>query len=101
MNFLRNIRHRNIDLYIYSALIFLYGVGWDYVLDRSIEGWSIVGVISYTAFVLILFTKNQQTPVKPELTGTIRPKTRLDYIGKLVVAAVVLGLLVYKLLSEG
>lgn len=98
MKLLSVIRKRNIDICIYAALIFLYGIGWDYVLDKKIEPWSLIGVLSYTAFVLILFAKNQHRAVA-DLTGTMRPKTRLDYVGKLVVALILFGLLMFKLLS--
>ncbi len=98
--FLKKLEDRNFDILIYSVLIFFYGLGWDLVQDRQVDYWSVIGVISYTVFVLLLLVKrrmNLPDPNAGEHLSKISP--RKDFTGKMVLAAILYGLLVYKLIT--
>ncbi|MBU1890180.1 hypothetical protein KJ782_01665 [Patescibacteria group bacterium] len=98
MGWFNYLKERNLDTVIYGLLIFLYGFGWDYVVDKKIESWSIIGVISYTLFVMVILVRNRKTTGKADPVGRISNiSIRKDNIGKMMLAVVLYGLLLYKL----
>ncbi len=99
-NFLKNFEAKNYDIVIYAILIFIYGLGWDFVRDQIIDIWSIIGVVSYTAFVMLLLARSRNLPPQPgageHLSKISRKK---DVLGKIVLAVVLYALLLYKLIQ--
>lgn len=99
MTFFQNIQKRNFDLAIYVVLMLAYGLGWDYVIDRKLELWSVVGVFSYTGFML-LFLVRTRSNFKAAPPTEAYPRTKLDLIGKIALGVVLYALLMYKLLQS-
>ncbi|MDP3964809.1 MAG: hypothetical protein Q8Q20_04120 [bacterium] len=96
MNLLKAIHNIKLDYVIYGLLIFMYGLGWDYANDETIDFWSIVGVLSYTMFVFLIFIRGQKK--QPPAEGRLNAMSaRSDMVGKIILAALLFGLLFYKL----
>ena len=97
--FLQNMEDRSYDIMIYTFLIFFYGLGWDLVQDGVVDYWSVIGVISYTMFVLLLLVKRRRGLPDPGAGQHLSNiSSRKDITGKLILGAILYGLLVYKLI---
>ena len=98
MSWLNYLKDKNLDTVIYGLLIFLYGFGWDYVIDKKVENWSVVGVVSYTIFVMVILVRSRRTKEEADSIGRISTTSiKKDNIGKMMLAMVLYGLLLYKL----
>jgi len=100
VNFFIKIRDRNYDLPVYFLLVLLYGLGWDLAVDNTLQFWSVIGVISYTSFIVIFMVRTRrreraQTSSKPAVA---QPKH--DLFIKLALAVLLYGLLVFKLIQN-
>ncbi|MDD5342304.1 MAG: hypothetical protein PHH01_02175 [Patescibacteria group bacterium] len=100
-NWYKKARDKNYDIVVYALLIFLYGIGWDFVVDEKIDLWSMVGVISYTIFVMMFFIKGRRVSEGRASGGHLSNiSSRNDLMGKIILAAILYGLLLYKLLGK-